>query len=176
MSSKWPILCGVWRTNVNWMISGLRRRSAWHAACWSAHHTALSWGKVHGSLLPVMASVLTVSSQHHVQRYVEPCCTWWHIKTRSAGTVHTSAKAHVTSVAIWIWICIQTRDPDRHQNVTISLLVHCQPSLKISCISVPKFSRKVANRQTDNDENITLLAEVTRQTIVSLKCARYFTK
>jgi len=25
-------------------------------------------------------------------------------QTRRTGTVHTSAKAHLTSVAIWIWI------------------------------------------------------------------------
>jgi len=36
-----------------------------------------------------------------------------------------------------------------HQNLTICSLAHCQPSLKISCKSVRKFLRKVANRQTD---------------------------
>ena len=38
---------------------------------------------------------------------------------------------------------------------------HFQPSLKISCKSVPKFLRKnlPTDRQTDNDENITSLAE-----------------
>jgi len=40
-------------------------------------------------------------------------------------------------------------DPDRQQNLIICLLAHCQPLLKISCKSVPKFLRKVANRQTD---------------------------
>ena len=54
--------------------------------------------------------------------------------------------------------------PDRHQNLTICLSTHCQPSLKISCKSVWKFLRKVAynrtNRQTNIDENITSLAEV----------------
>ena len=39
-------------------------------------------------------------------------------------------------------------DPDRHQNVTSCSLVHCLPSLKMSCKSVWKFLRKVANRQT----------------------------
>jgi len=64
------------------------------------------------------------------------------IITRSSGTVHTSTKARLTSVAISI------RDPDRHQNVIICSLAHCQPSLKISCKSVEKFLCKVANRQT----------------------------
>ena len=40
-------------------------------------------------------------------------------------------------------------DPDRHQNLIACSLVHCQPFLKISCKSVWKFLRKVANRQTD---------------------------
>jgi len=64
--------------------------------------------------------------------------------------VHTSAKARVTSVAIWIRICIRkrNRDPDRHQNLIFCSLAHCQPSLKILCKSVWKFLRQVANRQT----------------------------
>ena len=66
-------------------------------------------------------------------------------KTRSTGTVHTSAKARLTSVTIWI--CI--RDPYRHQHSKICSLVHCQPSLKISCKSVQQFLHKVANRQTN---------------------------
>ena len=70
--------------------------------------------------------------------------------------MHISAKARLTTVAI--------PDPDRHQNLIICSLAHCQPSLKISCKSVRKFLRKVANkqteRQTNNDENITSLAEV----------------
>jgi len=64
-------------------------------------------------------------------------------KTRSTGTVHTSAKARLASVAIRIRIC----DPDLHQNLIISSFPICQPSLKISCKSVRKFVRKVANRQ-----------------------------
>jgi len=44
-------------------------------------------------------------------------------------------------------------------------MAHCQPSLKISCKSVRKFLRKVANKQTykqtDNDKNITSFTEVT---------------
>jgi len=75
----------------------------------------------------------------------------WSCKTRSTGTVHTSAKARLTSVAIPIRIRI--RDLDRHQKLIICLLAHCQPSLKISCKSVRKFLRKVANRQRDRQTN-----------------------
>jgi len=66
-------------------------------------------------------------------------------KTRSTGTVHTvtSVKTRLTDVAM----CM--RDPDRHQNLLIRSLTHYQPFLKISCKSVRKFLRKVANRQTD---------------------------
>jgi len=39
-------------------------------------------------------------------------------------------------------------DPDHHQHLTICSLAHCQPSVKISCKSVRKFLRKVANKQT----------------------------
>jgi len=81
-------------------------------------------------------------------------------------------KARVTSVAISVspnsdesgkQSLYPDGDPDRHQNLTICLLAHCQPSLKISCKSVRKFLREVAKRQTDrqtnNKENITSLAE-----------------
>jgi len=86
--------------------------------------------------------------------------------TRSTGTVHTSAKAHLNGFAIGIRI----RDLDRHQNVTICSSAHCQPSLKISCKSVQKFYAKLlTERQTDkqtdsqrnNDDYISSLAEVT---------------
>jgi len=69
------------------------------------------------------------------------------IQTRSTGRVHTSAKACLTS--IWIWIQIRIPDPDHHQNLIICSLAHCQPSLKISCKSVQRFLCKVANGQTD---------------------------
>jgi len=42
-----------------------------------------------------------------------------------------------------------TGSPSKIQNVIICSLAHSQPSLKISCKSVWKFLRKVANRQTD---------------------------
>jgi len=81
---------------------------------------------------------------------------------RSIGTVHTSAKARLTNVAIRILIRI--RDPDCHQSLIICSLAHCQPSLKISCRYVWKFLHKVAKRQTDkqtnNDDYISFLADV----------------
>jgi len=47
-------------------------------------------------------------------------------------------------------IRIRIHDPDRHQNLIICSLAHCQPSLKISCKSVPKFLRKLlTDRQTN---------------------------
>ena len=80
----------------------------------------------------------------------------------STGTLHTSAKASLTSVAIPIRIRI--RDPDRHQNLIVYSLAHCQHSLQISRKSVWKFLRKFPNgytdnRQTNNDDYITSLAE-----------------
>jgi len=44
-------------------------------------------------------------------------------------------------------------DPDRHQNLIISSLAHCQLSLKISCKSIWKFLHKAANKQTDRQTN-----------------------
>ena len=57
----------------------------------------------------------------------------------------------LTSAAlrIRIPIRIRIRDPDRHQNLVIFSLAYFQPSLKMSCKSVWKFLRIVANRQTD---------------------------
>jgi len=74
--------------------------------------------------------------------------------------VHTSAKARPTSVMTWIRIHIQVHiqipDPDRHQNLIICSLAHCQPTLKISCKSIWKFLCKVANgRQTDSRDRQT---------------------
>jgi len=56
--------------------------------------------------------------------------------------VHTSAKAH-------------TDDPVRHQNLIICSLAHCQPPLKFSRKSVWQCLRKVANKQTNNDDYMT---------------------
>jgi len=60
---------------------------------------------------------------------------------RSTGTLHTSVKARLTSfvIRIWIWIRIWIPDAERHQNLTVCSLAHCQPFLKISCKSVLKF-------------------------------------
>jgi len=54
-----------------------------------------------------------------------------YIVTRITGTVHTSAKARLTSVAIQMRIRIRIHDQDRHQNLIICSSAHCQPSLKI---------------------------------------------
>jgi len=85
--------------------------------------------------------------------------------TRSTGTVHTSAKARLTHI----------HDRERHQNLTIRSLAHCQPSLKISCKSLRKFLRKVANRQThrqtNNDDYLSFLADVTMHRVNGIAAA-----
>jgi len=68
--------------------------------------------------------------------------------TRSTGTVQTSAKARLTSAAIWRderplttfrishsnesgkQSLYPDGDPDRHQNLTTCSLAHCRPTLK----------------------------------------------
>jgi len=100
------------------------------------------------------------------------------VTTRSTGTVHTSAKARLTSVAIQIRIRIQIhiriRDPNRHQNFTICSLAHCQSLTKISCKSVWKFLHKVANRQTNrhtkNYNYISSLVKAMKQQQKMLRC------
>ena len=70
--------------------------------------------------------------------------------------MHTSARARLTSVAIRI------------------------PILKISCKSVWKFLRKVANKQTNNDNYISSLAEVNipphLKCITTLPCGMFVLK
>jgi len=67
--------------------------------------------------------------------------------------MHTSAKARLTSVAIRIRIRI--RDPDRHQNLIICSLAHCQPSRKFQANPFRSFFRKVSksNRQRNRQTN-----------------------
>ena len=75
-------------------------------------------------------------------------------------------------------IRIEIRDLDRHQNLNVCSMIHCQSSLKISCKSVRKILRKVTNRQTDrqanrqanNDDYITSLAEVIRAVHCAMRC------
>ena len=93
----------------------------------------------------VMACVYNASNLYRILHFMYSTA----LTTRSTGTVHASAKARLTSVAIRLLIRIRIRDPDRHQNLIICSLAHCQPPLKISCKSVWKFLRKVADRQTD---------------------------
>ena len=68
-------------------------------------------------------------------------------KLESPRTVHTSAKARPTSVAIYGSGC---GSPPKFNHLSIA---HCQPSLKISCKSVRTFLRKVANGQTNRQTN-----------------------
>ena len=70
-------------------------------------------------------------------------------KTRSSGTLHTSAKARLTSVAIQIWIHMWT---DRQQNLIICSMA--QPSLKIYANPLRSFCAKLltdkqTQKQTD---------------------------
>jgi len=88
-----------------------------------------------------------------------------HNETRSTGAVHTSAKARLIPGSI--------RDPDRHQNLTICSLAHCQAFLKISCKSVQKFVCNVADRQTNNDDYISSLAESKQLSLVNPRTAGY---
>jgi len=68
-------------------------------------------------------------------------------------------------IFLYIWRALSLYpdgDPDRHQNLIICSfsLADCQPSVKISCKSVARFCAKLlTDRQADNDENITCLAE-----------------
>ena len=52
-------------------------------------------------------------------------------------------------------------DPYRHQNLIISSLAYCQPPQNFMQI-LWEILRKVANRETNNGENLTSLAKVTR--------------
>jgi len=67
--------------------------------------------------------------------------------------MHTSVKARLTSVAIRI--C----DPDSQQNLIVCSLVHCQPSLEISCKSVHNFfyPKLLTNRQTNKQQQLHIL-------------------
>jgi len=136
------------------------------------------------------------------------------IRTRSTGTVHTSANAYLTSVVISLPLsvmgwwrndvivamaipalhrsvaqCNQLIPPfispnsdesgkqslypdgdlDCHQNLTVCSVAHCQASLIISCKSIQKFLCKVATgRQTNNDDYISSLADVIKNSIFIL--------
>jgi len=88
--------------------------------------------------------------------------------------VHTSAKARLTSAAIWRisrssrfmsvshfpylpirkTIPASRECPDRHGNLIVCSVANRQPSLKISCKSVQKFLRKVANKQTYKQQQL----------------------
>jgi len=87
------------------------------------------------------------------------------IKSRSTGTVYTSAKACLISVAIWIRIHIRIRirirDPDRHQNLI--LFTGPLPTFHENFMQIRSevFCEKLlTDKQTNNDENTISLAEV----------------
>jgi len=106
--------------------------------------------------------------------------------TRRTGMVHTSAKSQscndvIVSMAMPATACPALQhpavspnidesgkqslypdgDPDRHQNLTSCSLVNCQPSLKFHAYLFGSFcTMLLINKQTNNDENISSLAEV----------------
>jgi len=85
--------------------------------------------------------------------------------------VHTSAKVRLISVTIRIriQIRIRIRDPDLQQNLIICSLARCQPSLKIHDNPFGSFCAKLlTDRQTNNDNFISSLAEVINQIFLSL--------
>jgi len=64
-------------------------------------------------------------------------------KTRSNGTVHTSAKTHLTSVAIRMSIC----DLDRHQNLIICSLAYWHLPSKFHAICLEVFVQLLTDKQ-----------------------------
>jgi len=94
----------------------------------------------------------------HCQRSLKMSCKFvanrqTNRQTRSTGTVHTSAKARLTSVAIRIQIRIRIRItvPPECNHLFTGPLPTCPENC--SCKSVRQFLRKVANRQTDRQTN-----------------------
>ena len=122
-----------------------------------------------------IASLRSVANTYvlHSYQYVA-AVAYTIVDRRVASVVYRTEPSQKKNKKHWDWDSAyhrqgsyQCRDtapePDRHQKLTICSLA--QPSLKISCKSVRKFLRKVDNRQqtdkqTNNDENITSLAEV----------------
>ena len=74
-----------------------------------------------------------------------------HHTTRSTGTVHTSTKVHLTSIAIRI------RGPDRHQNLIICSFAHCQPSRKFPANPLSFYTKLLTDRQTDKQQQSHIL-------------------
>jgi len=69
--------------------------------------------------------------------------------TRSTGTMHTSAKAHLTScvvIFIWIWIRIRSRLPPKFNNLLIDPL----PTFPENFVQIWKFCTKLlTDKQAD---------------------------
>ena len=72
----------------------------------------------------------------------------WRIGSRSARPLTTFRISQQRRIRKTI-LLYSDGDPDRHQNLVVCSLAHCKPSPKISCKSVRKFLREVANRQTN---------------------------
>jgi len=79
-----------------------------------------------------------------------------------------SFQMHYTSRPISLY---PDGDPDRHQNLIICSLAHCQRFLKILYKSVRKFffcAKLLTDRQTNNDDYISSLAEVLMRVYIKL--------
>ena len=103
------------------------------------------------------------------------------IITRRTVAVHTSAKARLTSAAIRrismnecpLTVSVSPNsdesgkqspypdgDTDRHQNLTMCSLAHCQPSLKFHANLFGSFCAKLlTNRQTSHQRRLHILLE-----------------
>jgi len=119
---------------------------------WNAH-----WRHLASTIEPSMCGGDAASYQSTLTSCLEVVHTVVDI-TRSTGTGHTSAKARLKSVTIrirvlWYW----SGSPPKLNHLFTG---HCQPSLKILCKSVWKFLHKVPNGQTNNDNYISSLVEV----------------
>jgi len=84
------------------------------------------------------------------------------LTTRSTGTVHTSAKARLTSVAIRI------AHTDRHQHWIICSFAHCQPSTKFHVNPFGRFCAKLlTDGQTDKQRRLhNLLVILANQRVI----------
>ena len=139
-SSRWlccqrrphPMTC-LWRRGTWRWISDTARRLDWTTACQTPGRTD-EW---------------TDLDTRHNNR------------TRSTGTVHTSAKAHLTSVTIQMWIW--SGSVSDHQNLTICSVAnrpwkfHANP-FRSFCTKL--LTDRQTDKQTDNDDYISCLAEV----------------
>ena len=88
-------------------------------------------------------------------------------RTRSTGTMHTSAKARLASVAIRIRI----RDPDCHQNLIICSSAHCQPSTQLNSTSI--YGRRCKTPQCPHLSSHYCISNTTINLFRVLICRRF---